>query len=202
MKGRLKGMRAYLIGPMDECPDLGRDWRIDIQRFLWGLRCGVLNPCDKAINVGVEDEELHLRLNKLRELIQYNERVNCNTLVNDCYDEIEKLMNPVVSIDFAMVDRADFIVMFIDRDVHMCGTYAEETLAVSQKKPVVMCCKQGKHAIPNFCFKRHGRHHMMFGSWDEVRQYLIHVDADPNFTDKSNTWKFFDYDKVYGGRLK
>ena len=69
MKGRLKGMRAYLIGPMDECGDLGKGWRLDIQKFLWGLRCGVLNPCDKAINVGVEDEELHLKLGKLRELI-------------------------------------------------------------------------------------------------------------------------------------
>ena len=73
MKGRLKGMRAYLIGPMGECGDLGKGWRLDIQKFLWGLRCGVLTPCDKAINVGVEDEELHLKLGKLRELIKYNE---------------------------------------------------------------------------------------------------------------------------------
>ena len=36
MKGRLKGMRAYLIGPMDECGDLGKGWRLDIQKFLWG----------------------------------------------------------------------------------------------------------------------------------------------------------------------
>ena len=202
MKGRLKGMRAYLIGPMDECGDLGKGWRLDIQKFLWGLRCGVLNPCDKAINVGIEDEELHLKLGKLRELIKYNEKAGCSKLVDDCYDEIEKLMNPVVAIDFAMVDRADFIVMYIDRDMHMCGTYAEETLAVSQKKPVVMCCRQGKHSIPNFCFKRMGRHNMMFGNWDGVKSYLISVDANPQFEDPSNTWKFFDYDKVYNGRLK
>ena len=43
---------------------------------------------------------------------------------------------------------------------------------------------------------------MMFGSWDGVKQYLIQVDADPSFQDPSNTWKFFDYDKVYNGRLK
>jgi hypothetical protein len=202
MKGRLKGMRAYLIGPMDECADLGKSWRIHLQKFLWGLRCGVLNPCDKAINVGLEDEELHLRLNKLRELIQYNEDAGSNVLASGCYDEIERLMNPVVSVDFAMVDRADFIVMYIDKDMHMCGTYAEETLAVSQKKPVIICCKQGKHAIPNFCFKRMGRHHMMFGNWDGVKSYLIQVDADPLFEDTSNTWRFFDYDKVYNGRLK
>lgn len=202
MSGRLKGMRAYLIGPMDECADLGKDWRIDIQKFLWTLHCGVLNPCDKAIDVGIEDEELHLKLNKLRELIKYNEQIGCSTLIDNCYDEIEKLMNPVVAIDFAMVDRSDFIIMFIDRNVHMCGTYAEETLAVSQKKPVVICCKQGKHAIPNFCFKRIGRHNMMFSNWDDVKQYLRNVDTNPNFADRSNTWKFFNYDKVYGGRLK
>lgn len=202
MNGRLKGMRAYLIGPMDECADLGKDWRTDIQKFLWNLHCGVLNPCDKAIDVGIEDEELHLKLNKLRDLIKHNEQSQCKALIDNCYDEIEKLMNPVVAIDFAMVDRSDFIIMFIDRSIHMCGTYAEETLAVSQKKPVVICCKQGKHAIPNFCFKRIGRHNMMFGSWDDLKQYLINVDTNPNFADKSNTWKFFNYDKVYGGRLK
>ena len=43
---------------------------------------------------------------------------------------------------------------------------------------------------------------MMFGNWDDVRSYLIGVDADPNFKDPSNTWKFFEYDKVYNGRLR
>jgi hypothetical protein len=47
-----------------------------------------------------------------------------------------------------------------------------------------------------------GRHNMMFGNWDGVKSYLISVDANPQFEDPSNTWKFFDYDKVYNGRLK
>lgn len=197
---RLKGLRAYLVGPMDNCPNLGRDWRIDIQRFLWVMNAGVLNPCDKAIDVGIEDEELHLKINHLKEMALLRESVGGDS--SECYLEIEKLMNPVVSIDYAMVDRADFVVMYIDKSIHMCGSYAEESLAVQLKKPVVICCKQGKSQIPNFCFKRQGRHEMMFGNWDGVKSYLIRVNSDPSFIDSTNTWKFFDYDKVYGKHVK
>lgn len=194
LPNRLWGMRAYLIGPMDQVDDLGRGWRLDMQSFLWDLNCGVFNPADKATDYAMEDDELHRQLKSLRKKISESTDIN---VINLCYEEIERLMNDIVAVDFAMVDRSDFIVMYIDKDYHMCGSYSEETLAVIQKKPVIICCKQGKHDIPGFCFKRKGRHNMMFGSWGEVKDYLVRVNQDPLFVDPSRTWKFFNYHKVY-----
>jgi len=194
---RLKGTLAYLAGPMDEVPDLGQDWRIEMQDFLWELGIGVLNPCDKPVELGKEDEELQELTNSLRKSAEDFEKRGKPDLASVCYEEIEELMNPIVSVDFAMVDRAGFIILYIDKDYHMCGSYSEETLAVLQKKPVVICCKQGKWAIPNFCFKRRGRHKTMFSNWDQVKEYLSHVAYDEH-VDDLGVWKFFDYDKVYG----
>ena len=57
MNERLKGMMGYLAGPMDEVPDMGIDWRIDIQNFIWALDCGVLNPCDKPTDFAPENDD-------------------------------------------------------------------------------------------------------------------------------------------------
>lgn len=194
---RLKGLRAYLAGPIDNCPELGVHWRKEMSRFLWNLGCGVLNPTDKPTPHGLEDKALHEKINFLKILASNEKNIE---ICNSYYEEIEELMSPVISNDFAMVDRADFVIMFIDTSIHMCGTYSEETHAVQLKKPVIICCKQGKHSIPNFCFKRKGRHEMMFGDWQAVYKYLKTVDQDPIFEDKSSTWKFIDYSKVYNWR--
>lgn len=190
---RLNGLRAYLAGPIDNCPELGVGWRKEMSNFLWSLGCGVLNPTDKPTSNGLEDQSLHDQIKTLKNMAMIRGEKNSDL----AYKRIEKLMSPIIANDFAMVDRADFVIMYIDTSIHMCGTYAEETHAVQLKKPVIICCKQGKHAIPNFCFKRQGRHKMMFGSWDSVYEYLNYVNSDPDFKDESNTWKFIDYNKVY-----
>lgn len=194
---RLNGMRAYLAGPIDQCPELGIGWRKEITKFLLDMNCGVLDPTDKPLYTGLEDKSLHEKINHLKLLAAASKDDS-----DRYYNEIEDLMSPVIANDFAMVDRADFIIMHIDTSIHMCGTYSEETHAVQLKKPVIIHCKQGKHAIPNFCFKRKGRHEMMFGSWEDLYSYLKRVDRNPYFIDKSNTWKFINYNKVYSWRKK
>ena len=194
---RLKGTLAYLSGPMDEVPDLGRDWRLEIQEFLWSLGVGVLNPCDKPTELGKEDEDLQRLTLLLRADAEDFEAQGKIEMADACYEQIEELMNPIVSVDFAMVDRAGFIILYVDKDYHMCGSYSEETLAVLQKKPVIICCKQGKWCIPNFLFKRKGRHKTMFSNWKQVREYLFSVAHDEE-VDDLGVWKFFDYEKVYG----
>ena len=55
MINRLKGMRTYLAGAMDRVPDGGVVWRDKITPLLESKGVVVLNPCDKPVEVGIED---------------------------------------------------------------------------------------------------------------------------------------------------
>jgi len=195
---RLKGSTCYLAGGIDNAVDLGRGWRTDIQNFLWMNDIGVLNPLEKPIKNAIEDKNLHIEINKLKMLAKMSIEANQTETANAAFNKIEKLMMPVVSTDLAMVNVASFVILYIDKDIHMCGSYNEEAWAALQKKPIIICCKQGKWEIPNFIFKRYNRHHMMFSSFSEVKKYLIEVCHNNDFVDVTNTWKFFDYMKVHG----
>ena len=52
---RLKYTIFYEVGPMDRVPDLGVEWRLDMQDFLHGMGAGVLNPCDKPTDFAKEN---------------------------------------------------------------------------------------------------------------------------------------------------
>ena len=46
---RLKGLRCYLAGPIDQAPDDGVEWRQKITPWLEQKGVRVLDPCDKPI---------------------------------------------------------------------------------------------------------------------------------------------------------
>ena len=53
---RLKGMTAYLCGAMDRVKDGGVKWRQYMTPKLQELGVGVLDPCDKPVEIALEDE--------------------------------------------------------------------------------------------------------------------------------------------------
>jgi hypothetical protein len=53
---KLTGMRTYLAGAMDRVADGGVGWRNRISPILKSMGVTVLNPCDKPVEVGLEDE--------------------------------------------------------------------------------------------------------------------------------------------------
>ena len=53
---RLNGMRTYLAGAMDRVKDGGVGWRKNITPLLKQMGVTVLDPCDKPIEIGIEDE--------------------------------------------------------------------------------------------------------------------------------------------------
>lgn len=179
---RLKGMTCYLCGPMDRVPDGGVEWRENISKKLKRLGVGVFNPCDKPSDFAPEDDNTREKISSLKE--------------DGKFDEVSEIMKPICSVDLRMVDIAHFVVMNLDLDVHLCGSYHEAFVAISQKKPLIIRCEQGKASLPNWMFGvvPHG---MVFDNWDGVMEYLKHVDTDKD-ADSHNKWRFFDFDKVYG----
>jgi hypothetical protein len=189
---RLRGTIAYLAGAMDEVPDLGVDWRLDIQEFIWSLGAGVLNPCDKASIHATEDQDSRNARRKLKYLAS---QCTSDLQRNYYYSQVHEIMKEIVAFDLRMVDIAHFIVLNIDKEYHMCGSYNEQTHACMQRKPVIVHCKQGIHHIPDWLFGI-CKHEMFFDNWGDVRKYLIHVNED-KVVDDYNRWRFFDFKKVF-----
>ena len=178
---RLKGTTCYLCGPMDRVKGGGKLWRSILTPKLQQIGIGVFDPCSKPSNFAPEDEDT-------RNLVkEYKSK--------EKYEEVSSIMKPICAVDLRMVDIAHFIIMNLDVDNHLCGSYHEAFLAVTQKKPVIVRCKQGKKNLPNWMFGV-VPHQMVFSSWSEVLEYLYHVNEDEDVK-HLNRWRFFDFNKVY-----
>ena len=182
MRHRLDGAMFYLAGPMDDVADRGAGWREMMAEFLWDHNIGVLCPYSKATYGLDEDDEYYQNILRLKDAEEY--------------DDMHQIIRSIVADDYRMVDKADAIVLYIDKNAHMCGSYHESGLAAYQRKPVIVCCPQGKQAIPHWMFGI-CRHEMFFDSWDETKEYIKHV-AYSKEVDTHNRWRFFDYDKIFG----
>jgi hypothetical protein len=197
---RLKGHIFYLCGPMDRVKDRGVEWRKDIERFIHTkIKGGVFNPCDKPIDWGIEDE--NSRKWRKESIEQANVLYNHGHVheANKIYEAIYANMKDIVASDLRGIDTSHAIIMHVDIDIHMCGSYCEQTTACLQRKPVVIHCKQGKAKIPDWLFGI-CHHEMMFDTWSEVKHYLKHVAFDSNVK-HFKRWRFFDMNKIYGRKV-
>ena len=177
---------CYLCGPMDRVPDGGIGWRKKITPILKDIGIGVLDPSDKPTTFAQEDHDFRNKINIQK--------------VEQQFDKVKKSMRDIAAVDLRMVDIAHFVIMYMDIDIHMCGSYHEASVAIAQKKPVVIMCKQGKENLPNWMFGV-VPHEMVFSNWSELFEYLHHINEDDD-AEHMNRWRFFDFNKVYNNKLQ
>lgn len=173
---RLENTRVYLAGAMDRVFDGGVVWREKITKVLKPLGVTVLDPCKKPIDIGgetIDDRDFH---NNLKQKGKYS--------------ELQKHMKVIRATDLRMVDISDFIILNVDVEIHMMGSYEEMTLANRQKKPIIVHVEQGKQNAPNWMFGMIPHQHM-FGSWYGLESYLYHINTDEIF-EHHKRWMFFD----------
>lgn len=182
---KLRGQIAYLAGFIDDDPVGARGWRVELTTFLNARGIGTFNPCDKPIiNTKVnEDEKFVAYINQLK--------------ADGDYDTATEMMREIVRQDLKMVDQSNFVVLFIDRDTHMCGSYSEFTYACMQRKPVLIYCKQGITKISNWIWGL-GDYDLFFDDMDKLKQYIADIDDGIIINDLDSKWRFFDYGKVFG----
>lgn len=173
---RLKNQRVYLAGAMDRVADRGFGWRDSITPFLNQLGVVVFNPLNKPSDLGTEDNTTHIVKNLLKE--------------GKKYDELSTIMKTIRAVDLRLVDISDFLIVNLDLNTHPCGTLEEIFLANRSKKPVLIRMEQGKSQTPDWLFGTLP-HSMFFSTWEEVKAYLTHIDAD-QFINHENRWRFFD----------
>lgn len=177
---RLANHIVYESGPIDFCPDGGKIWRKDMTEFFHSLKIKVFDPTNKPIGEQ-EDPSLTLKLNQFK--------------IHGNYDLVTQITKNIVRTDLHILDLSNFVIAYIDTKLHLCGTYSEITYAALEKKPVIIVCKQGKQAIPNWIFGLGLRHQMFFSSFEEAKNYIKYI-AYSSTIDDLGEWKFIDYDKV------
>jgi hypothetical protein len=172
---RLRNQRVYLAGAMDRVPDRGTTWRDNITPFLEEMGIRVFNPVSKPTDIGLEDQDSHLIKTKLKE--------------KQRYDELASMMKIIRSVDLRLVDISDFLIVNLDINTHPCGTLEEIFWANRQKKPIIVHMVQGKQQTPDWLFGTIP-HQMIFSTWEEIKDYLVHIDGAENI-DTYRRWYFF-----------
>ena len=178
MLNRLCNIRCYLCGAMDRAADAGVGWRRRIRWTLNDLGIQWLDPTRKPIDIGVEDDASRARRSEAKK--------------GGDLDYVRDEMKPIRCVDLRMVDVCDFLVVYLDLDVHACGTYEEIFLANRQKKPVFICVEQGKYSVPDWLCA--ALPHCYFHStWEDLYDHVEQVAYDPAFVDPYGRWYFFNW---------
>jgi hypothetical protein len=172
---RLKNQRVYLAGAMDRVLDRGVSWRKHITPFLQYLGLEVFNPVIKPSNIGLEDSQTHI--------------IKANLKKQHKFDELANMMKIIRAVDLRLVDISDFMIVNLDLDIHPCGTLEEIFWANRQKKPIIIHMEQGKENAPDWLFGTIP-HQMIFSKWDEVFEYLTHINSDRDI-ETYKRWYFF-----------
>jgi hypothetical protein len=181
---RLKYSRVYMSGAMDRVADGGVVWRQELRNWLKNRGIIVFDPTSKPKCVlgdcPDESPENRAKAQALKE--------------SGSFEEFRKYMKPIRNVDLRFCDITDFMILNLDLDTHPCGTYNEVFLDVAQKKPILVHCEQGVKNIPNWLFACIP-HQLFFETWDDMKEYLRHVDED-QVVDHLNRWYLFDLNEL------
>jgi len=178
VKGKLTNHRVYLAGPIDHAEDDGVGWRQRITPFLKKMGLTILDPTDKPTS--------QCRFNEVGQ-----EKENIKKLIElKRWDELREISKEVVLIDLRMVEVSDFLIAYIDPDIHLCGTYDEVFESLRHRKPTRLVHKGGQSCM-SMWLRGKLNHNFVFDTFDELYDYLeaIHDGTiEPDYT----RWVFFD----------
>jgi len=134
----LDGIKVFLSGGMDRCADDGIGWRKELREkcLKSELNFKFLDPTDKPDGVAPETG--------------IEKYVIKEALVKGDWEFAAEKSREVRHVDLRMIDKTDLYVVYIDLQIHACGTYNEFFEAESQHKPlfVIMAPHHKKYDIP------------------------------------------------------
>lgn len=139
-KNLLKDMKFFMSGPIDRVSDDGVKWRRMLKSKCKkeGLKIKFLDPTDKPKGIGSEIGDEKIRIKKLMSQKKWEQAQN----------EVKRFRR----YDLRMVDMCHCFIIYININVHMCGSYDELNTAERQNKPifVIMADGQSKYEIPTW----------------------------------------------------
>ncbi len=151
MSNLLQNRKCYLGGPIEYATS--GDWRTPVKNVLtkrFGLR--VFDPFEDPKQAQFKD------------IKEFKEQGR--------YDELSDLCWKFVHLDLGVVDRSDFIIQHLPYKVPTTGTVHEIINSNNNKKPTILVCPDGgKQGIASWFFG-FVPHQYMFGSWEDMYNYL------------------------------
>ena len=182
---KLRGSRAYLAGPIDYCDNDGVKWRRAIGSFLRSRGVVVLDPTEKPIS-GLDDIPSEIGEEK-RKTQAMKDAGN--------FEEYRKISKKIRNMDLRMTDIADFLVVYIDQSIPMCGTWEELFNANRQKKPIIVIVKDGPKGAPLWL---HGTIHYkyMFPDLRHAMNFIASIDNGN--IEMDGRWHLLDHVKLSG----
>lgn len=169
----LVGKRCYLSGPIENDTNPTHNWRNEPKIILTEeFKLNVFDPFDDPKQQHTSD------LYKARD--------------EKDYETVAKIAKGFVRKDLCLVDRSDLLIACLHYKIPTTGTHHEIINSNNAKKPTLLICPQGKEKIPLWYFG-FIPHEMMFGSWDDLYNYLREVN---NGMHKHNDRWAYVYDLV------
>jgi hypothetical protein len=164
---------CYLIGPIEHAHDDGVGWRKYIK-----------NKC-KSKNINIKWLDPTDKLEGLKKEIGDEKKEVSGLKKSEKWEELRILMKSIVRQDLRCVDISDFLIIKIDKSIHMCGSYHEIVVALNQKKPVLAIIEGGRKNCPDWIF---GIMHYenMFDNEDDLIDYLLELNNGKK--DMSDKW--------------
>lgn len=154
-KGALKGSKLYLSGPI-EFDNNKVNWRPDVVKYL-----------EDIFGIDVFDPSVDEK--------QKRADILDAALESSDFDTVEEIATSFVKKDLSVIDRSDFLIAYNPHGVPTTGTPCEVHHAVQLKKPVMIVCPEGKKMASKW-YWGYIRHRYIFGSWDNLYEYLVEVD--------------------------
>jgi len=178
LNNKLKGLRCYLAGPIDHAADDGVGWRNRAKLWLEQKGVVAMDPCDKPTDQAeyreIGDEKKYLmRLKEERK-----------------FDELTTYMKGIAHIDLRMLDRSDFVIVYIDMEAKPFGTIWELQNALHQKKPTFVFAANGKENVSLWLYGVMN-HNYIFDNMGDLFCHLNEVDQGLEDVDLTR-WVFFD----------
>lgn len=175
---RLKNTRFYLSGPIDDVPDLGKDWRDYVTAQLKErYSAKVYDPLHKPMSIANEED-------------MRSPRANWKT--DGEFYKLAEFMGKIRHVDLRMVYKCDALIVYLDMSRKMAGTWEELFVGNMQNKPCLIVCPQGVRAIPDWVFGTIDPYNM-HDSFDSLFCYLDYINGEPiKSFDDERRWIFFD----------
>ena len=131
---KLNNTSTYLAGYMEFGKD-GANWRSDVTHWLNNIGVKVFNPYEKPFIEQIEENED--KTEYLRGEMRQGR-----------FEEAQHHMKRIRALDLAMVDKADFLIAYIDPAIPTYGTVDEICHAARLRKPVFTVVKGGVSEVP------------------------------------------------------
>ena len=180
--GYLDKAKVYLCGGIDLCDDCGIPWRRDIRnktRNIKKIKVKFFDPTDKPNGLV---SECGIEKNKVNELKKAG-------MLKEAGDYVKRFRR----YDLRMVDFSDFLIIKIDLNYHLCGSYFEVETACRQQKPVFAIIEQGRNSCPNWLLS-YLKPEEIFNNVDECVYYLVKLDKGEIPLD--DRWVIIDLDEI------